>query len=291
MSDLKVSVWDAVTYEDALVGAEVTLSAAGAADVVKALKAGTTSVTFDITGLGEVSLTTTFADYTTDTRTFNSQDCETAKCRGSEMRIPIFMSPNLMGDCGEVRGVLSWGPDPADLDSWLVIDDVDVGISCSSGCQLTSDPCVYYGAKKCEDEETKITLDVDVTTGEGPETITLHKLNPGRYKYVVHKYSGSKDIATSSAVLRIYMGSDQAVECTPPPGCTGDHWTVFDFVLDASGSLTMEDPKPALGKAGACEGGCAGPKSCTGYVTGAGGDDAGNSAFAASALLALASWL
>ena len=48
-------------------------------------------------------LTTTFADYTTDSRTFNSQDCETAKCRGSEMRIPIFMSPNLMGDCGEVR--------------------------------------------------------------------------------------------------------------------------------------------------------------------------------------------
>ena len=39
---------------------------------------------------------------------------------------------------------------------------------------------MYYGAKKCEDEETKITLDVDVTTGEGPETITLHKLNPGR---------------------------------------------------------------------------------------------------------------
>ena len=33
----------------------------------------------------------------------------------------------------QVRGVLSWGPDPADLDSWLVIDDVDVGISCSSG--------------------------------------------------------------------------------------------------------------------------------------------------------------
>ena len=48
-------------------------------------------------------LTTTFADYTTDSRTFNSQDCETAKCRGSEMRIPIFMSPNLMGECGEAR--------------------------------------------------------------------------------------------------------------------------------------------------------------------------------------------
>ena len=34
---------------------QVTLSAAGKDDVVKTLKAGTTSVTFDISGLSEVS--------------------------------------------------------------------------------------------------------------------------------------------------------------------------------------------------------------------------------------------
>jgi hypothetical protein len=67
---------------------------------------------------------------------------------------------------GKLRMVLTWGEEVKDLDSHLIT---------STGCN------VFYGRKRCPDGSAS--LDADVTDGFGPETINVHSLRPGLYKW------------------------------------------------------------------------------------------------------------
>ncbi|MHB9118021.1 MAG: LCCL domain-containing protein [Burkholderiales bacterium] len=107
-------------------------------------------------------------------------------------------------------------------------------------------------------------VDVDDTTSYGTATITISPpptqpptqtgyiassvtpptaLRPGVYRYTVHHYAGSGNIATSGASVRlIYRGQERLF--TPPTPTTaltgvGDIWTVFELNVDNSGGVSI----------------------------------------------------
>lgn len=98
---------------------------------------------------------------------------------------------------------LRWDENPRDLDLHVVSNRGDH---------------VFYSHKKSGNFE----LDVDVTTGKGPETLTITPANHN-YLVYVHLYSGSGELYTSNARLRVRLIStnsdfDLAVPRTPIPG-------------------------------------------------------------------------
>ncbi len=130
----------------------------------------------------------------------------------------IHISPTLSND--QISIVLSWGPNPRDLDSHY------------SGSGLH----VYYASKTAPGVE----LDVDDTSGYGPETITtdLNKLPKGVYQYYIHLYAGTGTIADSGATVKVYSGNTliktyYANQST----ISGRYWYVFSIDTN-SGVIT-----------------------------------------------------
>jgi uncharacterized protein YjdB len=127
----------------------------------------------------------------------------------------IILTP--LGNPSEIYIVLTWGQDPRDLDSHLTGPN-------GSGGRFH----VYYAAPGTLVSSPFASLDVDDTSGFGPETITISQVFAGTYRYYIHHYSGAQTIATSSAVVRVYRGANLLAQFSPPnqPGLI---WYVFDF--------------------------------------------------------------
>jgi hypothetical protein len=125
----------------------------------------------------------------------------------------VALSPILVQ--GQLRIVLTWGVDPADLDAHLF------GPLPGS----TSRFHVYWGHLI---ESPYAQLDHDERSGFGPETITITQLTPGQYTYSVHHYSGAGSIATSGALVRVFSGSQLVAQFTPP-NQQGLTWNVFAY--------------------------------------------------------------
>jgi hypothetical protein len=136
---------------------------------------------------------------------------------------------------GQFRVVLTWGENPRDIDSHL------------TGPSATSDDRwhVYFGNKQAGD---MCALDVDDTSSFGPETVTCPPtiddtgkvLRPGVYRYSVHHYSGTQDIGTSGANVRLELGNGQSYSFTPPTASyagSGDVWTVFELTVFPNGTV------------------------------------------------------
>jgi len=118
---------------------------------------------------------------------------------------------------GEVRIVLTWGADPRDLDSHLTGPLESGGrfhVAYFDQGSLTAPPFA--------------SLDVDDTSGHGPETITIAQQFPGTYSYAVHHYSGSRTIGTSGAVVRVFRGNT-LIARFEPPNVNGSVWHVFNL--------------------------------------------------------------
>jgi hypothetical protein len=114
---------------------------------------------------------------------------------------------------GTARVVLSWGANPGDLDSHLTRYTSSV-----------QDYHVDYTSRSGEDAA----LDVDVTSGYGPETITITPVSGDKlYRYVIHNYSRNGSISASGAVVSLTTG-DAAREYYPPNE-EGLYWHVFDI--------------------------------------------------------------
>lgn len=118
----------------------------------------------------------------------------------------------VMNSLDGMRIVLNWGANPHDLDSHVVYPGNHVFFSNKRG--------------------TDANLDVDNTTGFGPETITLTRKHVGeRYVYAVHDYSdgGSPQtdrLGKSSAKVFVYVGQTLVKTYYVPAG-NGNLWTVF----------------------------------------------------------------
>ncbi len=132
----------------------------------------------------------------------------------------LFLSPT--GSAIQLRIVLSWGAQPADLDSYLSGPN-------GSGGTFT----INYGNPGSCAGAPFSCLDVDVTNGRGPETITVTRVNSGRYLYQVHNYTDgglttSSTLSQSSARVDVFSATGLIQSFAVPSG-VGTLWSVFDW--------------------------------------------------------------
>jgi hypothetical protein len=124
---------------------------------------------------------------------------------------------------GEIRIVLTWGTSPSDLDSHLT------GPISNSSERFH----VYFGELGSINGSPYSNLDVDDTSGEGPETVTIRKQLSGVYRYYVHDFSNggstsSRALADSSAKVKVYKGSGLVAEYNVP-NKEGTLWSVIEI--------------------------------------------------------------
>ncbi len=112
---------------------------------------------------------------------------------------------------GQYRIVLTWGENPRDLDSHLI---------------LPSDEDIYFSNKDATDGSAN--LDWDDTSSYGPETITIDTLHSGDYFYSVYHWAGSGTVGTSGAIVRVYNSSGlwktYEVSNAPNAGSSTELW-------------------------------------------------------------------
>lgn len=120
---------------------------------------------------------------------------------------------------GQYRIVLTWGAEPRDLDSHLYATVSETQYH------------VYFSNKNAyKDGVNIINLDVDDTSGYGPETTTIITADSGIYRFYIHKYSGSGSIATSNAQVKLYKGNNLlGIFNSPVDQGNGIYWNVFSI--------------------------------------------------------------
>jgi hypothetical protein len=123
--------------------------------------------------------------------------------------------------------VLTWGAQPADLDSYTmtpVIGGLQHEVNFFNRGSLTAAPFVF--------------LDVDDVNGFGPETTTITNLFPGTYEFYVENFSGTPAIAGSGAQVSVYSAAGLLQTITVPATGSGFYWRVLQ-IDGASGQLTV----------------------------------------------------
>ena len=129
-------------------------------------------------------------------------------CKGMTYALSPVMK-NLDG----LRVVLTWGQNPADLDSHIAYPGNHI----------------FFASKEGSDAN----LDVDDTDSYGPETITLTKKHDGEaYLYAVNDYSNNSKpntttLSNSQAKVFVYVGQSLVRTYAVPTGKQGNLWTVF----------------------------------------------------------------
>lgn len=126
----------------------------------------------------------------------------------------------------QLRIVLTWGDTPSDLDSHLLI-------STSNG----SFGHIYYSNKSYFVDGNKVAdLDLDNTTGYGPETTTVYAVIDGTYTFYVHDFTNSRYgeynsyLSDSGATVYVYSGhSTLPIAIYSVPVGTGTVWKVFSY--------------------------------------------------------------
>jgi len=142
--------------------------------------------------------------------------------------VNFALSPNM--PTGQWRIVLTWGQNPSDLDSHLLVP--------ASNSNPNFGYEVYYAQEGSGSDYPYAYLDVDDTTSYGPETITILTRFTQKYKYFVYHYAGSGDLAHSSAVVKVYIGNSLVKSYNVPTSQTSGYlyWYVFD--INADGTIT-----------------------------------------------------
>jgi len=133
----------------------------------------------------------------------------------------------VIGDAA-VTITLTWGENPRDLDSHLLGPNDEGG-----------EFHVYYASRNQTVNGVEISLDVDDTSGFGPEVITIPDVTlPGTYRYLVRKFSGTGDIAIPA---RIELNIEGVISAFSPPteGDVTDYWAVFNLEVDENLNLTV----------------------------------------------------
>lgn len=129
-------------------------------------------------------------------------------------------------ELGDMRIVLTWADEPADLDSHLW------------GPQNNNDDMyhIYYSDMSYYDGNSKCAfLDLDDTSYYGPETTTIYDMKPkGVYSFYVHDFTNrgsnsSTVLANSGAKVQVYMGNKLIGQYSVPTSGVGDVWHVFNF--------------------------------------------------------------
>lgn len=146
---------------------------------------------------------------------------------GGSLTLNISLSPILAA--GNMRFVLNWGAEPSDIDSHLNTPEIE-GQSYH----------IYYGDEGNATSAPYALLDYDITSGYGPETMTIYQMFSGTYQYYIYNYSGSPEITTSQAVVQIYDESGLIKTLQVPTTGEGLYWYVCDINGD-NGALTIRN--------------------------------------------------
>lgn len=198
---VNIDVLSATVKDKRIDGATVTLQRNGAQ-----------SVTSNTSASGHAVLNTSFPD-DQDSLLIIKKDGYSnlvAKCPCSGM---IYAISPVMTNLDGMRVVLTWGKNPADLDSHLMFPGGHI----------------YFLNKEGEDAN----LDVDDTNSYGPETVTITKKHFGdTYTYAVQDYTNKGNpsragLSTSNAKVFVYVGSSLVRSYSVPVGQGGNIWTVF----------------------------------------------------------------
>ncbi len=146
-------------------------------------------------------------------------DARTITVEGGQTTTVTFaLSPRLPE--GQTRIVLTWGALPTDLDSHLLVPN-------GSGSFFE----IYYGNRGSETDPPYAQLDVDDTSGYGPETTTIFNQQQGTYCFYVYNYSVNGPLPSSSAQVKVYRGS-ALVATFDTPTQDARFWTVFTMSGD-----------------------------------------------------------
>ncbi|MCD8069694.1 MAG: hypothetical protein LUE87_12595 [Lachnospiraceae bacterium] len=116
---------------------------------------------------------------------------------------------------GEIRIVLEWNSEPRDLDSYLS-GTLDSGARIS--VNYTSKTATYGGEVVAE-------LDVDDTTGYGPETTTIYDIN-GVYTFSVVDYYDTGTMGRYGATVKVYLSGESSPHTIEIPSSVTQNWTV-----------------------------------------------------------------
>ena len=99
----------------------------------------------------------------------------------------VALSPTLLAN--QIRIILTWGGSLGDLDSYLQI---------SNGTTISHNNKTMDGLR----------LDVDDTSGYGPETITIDNVNNSLvYKYIIYDYSNVSAVGVKGCEVNVYTSS------------------------------------------------------------------------------------
>lgn len=121
---------------------------------------------------------------------------------------------------------LTWGVQPDDVDSYMLTPDGAV---------------VSYTDQGSLSQAPYVALDVDDTDSFGPEVVTVTRLMPGTYRYLVNNYSGTFGPGLTSSPVRVELNRGGALRLFSPPAGEGTNlwWHVFNLVVDANCAVTV----------------------------------------------------
>lgn len=135
---------------------------------------------------------------------------------GDTLNLNLSLSPELQE--GNVRFVLNWGATPTDLDSHLLTPEIE-----------GNEYHVFFDNKGNIATAPFARLDFDITTGFGPETMTIYELRPGNYSYYILNFSENPSITLSHAVVQIYGVDGLLYTVQVPSSGNGNYWHVCDI--------------------------------------------------------------
>jgi uncharacterized protein YfaP (DUF2135 family) len=146
---------------------------------------------------------------------------------------------------------LTWGENPADVDSYLTLPTGEV---------------IYYSNRGNLLKAPYVNLDVDDTTSFGPEIVTIRRPMVGTYQYAVRNYTGSHLPGITASPTKVELTIADSTTIYAPPAGEADEgktvWTVFNLQVAANcgvtispvntWSLTAPVDTPTLGTATYC---------------------------------------
>ena len=133
-------------------------------------------------------------------------------------------SGNTIPECLSVKDfsisvTLTWGENPADLDTHLVGPDYHV----------------YYVDKGSLSGFPYAALDVDDVTSYGPEVLTMVKpTTNGDYVYSVYHFAGTSTITESPTKVELNFNGNTFVFAPPEDQGENKTWNVFKIVVDSN---------------------------------------------------------
>jgi len=162
---------------------------------------------------------------------FSTNELEKELTPGAETRLDVALSPGMAR--GQMRIVLTWGQNPADLDAHL-----DAPLPGGKRCHI------FFGDRGDLHSKEYVNLDVDCQKGMGPETITVLGVQPGRYHYFVHDFTNIKNLssralAQSKAKVEVYQGGQMLRRFTVDDRSEGNIWHVCDIEVGADAKATV----------------------------------------------------